>query len=158
MLLVIRVETIFTHSSTLISVWQRFTSFDTWKSLISRVKIYEVVHFMLVVSFWGRKCHVSYASSQGRTGVRIFVILAIRFGFTILNHVADILQQCFVLFITWHSLTLLSKIICYNVLIMLTYMFKRIIIFTLHFHKKLDTHPTLFTKKKSVNLYPVFIP
>ena len=64
---------------------------------------------------------------------------------------------CFVLFITWHSLTLLSKIICYNVL-MLTYMFKRIMIFTLHFHKKLDTHPTLFTKKKCLNLYPVFIP
>ena len=81
--IVIRVETIFTHSSTLISVWKRFISFDTWKSLISRVKIYEVVDFMLVVSFWGRKCHVSCASSQGRTGVRIFVILAIRFGFTI---------------------------------------------------------------------------
>ena len=51
MLLVIRVESIFTHSSILISVWKRFTSFDTWKSLISRVKIYEVVDFMLVVSF-----------------------------------------------------------------------------------------------------------
>lgn len=72
MLLVIRVESIFTHSSTLISIWKRFTSFDTWKSLFSRVEIYEVVDFMLVVSFWGRKCHVSCASSQGRTGVRIF--------------------------------------------------------------------------------------
>ena len=51
MLLVIRVESISTHSSTLISVWKRFSSFDTWKSLMSRVKIYEVVDFMLVVSF-----------------------------------------------------------------------------------------------------------
>ena len=51
MLLVIRVESISTHSSTLISVWKRFSSFDTWKNLMSRVKIYEVVDFMLVVSF-----------------------------------------------------------------------------------------------------------
>ena len=29
---------------------------------------------------------------------------------------------------------------------MLTYMYKRIIIFT-NFHKKLDTHPSLFTQK-----------
>ena len=90
MLLVIRVESIFTHSSTLISVWKRFTSFDTWKSLISRVKIYEVVDFMLVVSFWGRKCHVSCASSQGRTGVRIFVIwlfvLDLRYAVTPLDY------------------------------------------------------------------------